>query len=53
MFTIPAVLTLLPLIEDAMIRQWGDDDFARREAVTQSIKKVSQDADGIRHSPSC
>jgi hypothetical protein len=35
MFTVAAFLPFLPLIEDAMIRQLGDDGFAKREAATR------------------
>jgi hypothetical protein len=49
MFIVAAVLPFLPLIEDAMIRQLGDDDFAKREAATRFLEKVLQDTDGIRN----
>jgi hypothetical protein len=42
MFTVAAVLPFLPLIEDAMIRQLGDDDFAKREAATRFLERVLQ-----------
>jgi hypothetical protein len=40
MFTVAAVLPFLPLIEDAMIRQLGDDDFAKREAATRFLGSI-------------
>ena len=43
------VLSFLPLIVDAHIRQLGDDDFARREAATRFLSKVLQDTDGFRN----
>ncbi len=49
MFTVAAFLPFLPLIEDAMIRQLGDDDFAKREAATRFLAKVLQDTDGCRN----
>ena len=35
-----AFLPFLPLIDDAMIRQLGDDDFARREAATRFLDNL-------------
>jgi hypothetical protein len=49
MFTVAAFLPFLPLIEDAMIRQLGDDDFARREAATRVLERMLRDTDGIRN----
>jgi hypothetical protein len=49
MFTVAAVLPFLPLIEEAMIRQLGDDDFAKREAATRFLENVLRDTDGIRN----
>jgi hypothetical protein len=47
MFTFAAFLPFLPLIEDAMIRQLGDDDFVKREAATRMLEKMLQDTDGL------
>jgi hypothetical protein len=44
-----AFLPFLPLIEDAMIRQLGDDDFAKREAATRNINRALRDTDGCRN----
>jgi hypothetical protein len=49
MFTVAAFLPFLPLIEDAMIRQLGNDDFAKREAATRFLVKVLRDTDGLRN----
>jgi hypothetical protein len=47
MFTVAAVLPFLPLIEDAMIRQLGHDDFAKRETATRFLERMLRDTDGI------
>lgn len=44
-----AFVSFLPLITDAMVRQLGDDDFAKREAATRFLAKVLQDTDGCRN----
>jgi hypothetical protein len=49
MFTVAAVLPFLPLIEDAMIRQLGDDDFAKREAATRFLERMLKATNGIRN----
>jgi hypothetical protein len=49
MFTVAAMLPFLPLIEDAMIRQLGNDDFAKREAATRLLERILQDTDGVRN----
>jgi hypothetical protein len=49
MFTVAAVLPFLPLIEDAMIRQLGGDDFAKREAATRFLESMLKDTNGIRN----
>jgi hypothetical protein len=48
MFTVAAVLPFLPLIEDAMIRQLGDDTYWKREAATRFLSRMLRDTDGIR-----
>lgn len=47
-----AFLPFLPLIEDTMISQLGDDDFAKREAATRFLNKVLRNTDGLRSSGS-
>lgn len=44
-----AFVSFLSLITDDMIRQLGDDDFAKREAATRFLAKVLQDTDGCRN----
>jgi hypothetical protein len=46
---IGAFLPFLPLLEDAMIRQLGDDDFAKREAATPFLEKVLQDTEAVKN----
>jgi hypothetical protein len=47
MFTVAAVLPFLPLIEDAMIRQLGDDDFGKQKQAVVFLHKAIRSSYGL------